>query len=119
MSTACAAKKKRRINLRNEPANTRDALEHPKHSKQWSESMDEEINGLTKMGVLDHGYTQKDLHNVGITSRLVPLGLYHTHKTDKAGAVNRLKTRAAVQGHKGNMQKGVHYTETLICSNSQ
>ena len=119
VSTACAAKKKRRVNLTNEPANTRDALEHPKHSKQWSESMDEEINGLTKMGVLDHGYTQKDLHNMGITSRPIPLGLYHTHKTDKAGAVNRLKTRAAVQGHKGNMQKGVHYTDTFAPTPSE
>ena len=97
----------------------REALEHPERGKAWSESCDEEIDGLTRMGVLDHGYTRADLHKMGITSPPVPLGLYHTHKTDKEGKVNRLKTRAAVQGHPGNMRKGVHYNETFAATPSE
>jgi site-specific DNA-cytosine methylase len=108
-----AKRKKKRQSHTGEPADTREALEHPERGRIWSESMDEEIEGLTKMGVLDHGYTLQDLHNIGITARPVPLGLYHTHKTDKEGDVNRLKTRAAVKGHRGNMQKGVHFWETF------
>ena len=77
-----AKRKKKRQSHTGEPADTREALEHPEHGRIWSESMDEDIEGLTKMGVLDHGYTLADLHNIGITTRPVPLGLYHTHKTD-------------------------------------
>ena len=117
-ANAGKAKKKRQSHS-DEPANTRDALEHPERGKQWSESSDEEMNGLTKMGVLDHGYTLEDLHDIGITAPPVPLGLYHTHKTDKQGAVNRLKTRAAVKGHRGNMQKGIHFTETFAPTPSE
>ena len=111
--------KKKRQSHSDEPANTYEALEHPVRGKQWSGSMDEEMNGLTKMGVLDHGYTLQDLHDMGITAPPVPLGLYHTHKTDKQGEVNRLKTRAAVKGHRGNMKKGVHYTETFAPTPSE
>jgi hypothetical protein len=111
--------KKKRQSHPGEPANTREALEHPERGKQWAESMDEEIDGLTKMGVLDHGYTLRDLHNMGIHSSPVPLGLYHTHKTDKEGEVNRLKTRAAVKGHRGNMKKGVHFYETFAPTPSE
>ena len=118
-ASAMAARKKKRMSHTDEPNNTREALEHPVRGKQWSESMDEEINGLTRMGVLDHGYTREDLHKLGITAPPVPLGLYHTHKTGKDGQVNRLKTRAAVQGHKGNMKKGVHFTETFAPTPSE
>ena len=111
--------KRKRQSHAGEPANTREALEHPERGKQWAESMNEEIDGLTKMGVLDHGYTMKDLHKMGVTSTPVPLGLYHTHKTDKEGKVNRLKTRAAVKGHRGNMQKGIHFFETFAPTPSE
>ena len=108
-----AKRKKKRESHTGEPTDTREALEHPERGRLWAESMDEEINGLTKMGVLDHGYTLQDLRNLGITSQPVPLGLYHTHKKDKEGEVNRLKTRAAVKGHRGNMQKGIHFWDTF------
>jgi site-specific DNA-cytosine methylase len=111
--------KKKRQSHPDEPANTREALEHPERGKQWAESMDEEIGGLTRMGVLDHGYTRRDLHKMGITTPPVPLGLYHTHKHDKAGEINRLKTRAAVKGHRGNMKKGIHYFETFAPTPSE
>ena len=111
--------KRKRQSHSGEPANTREALEHPERGKLWAESMDEEIDGLTKMGVLDHGYTLKDLHNMGVMSTPVPLGLYHTHKTDKEGNVNRLKTRAAVKGHRGNMKKGIHFFETFAPTPSE
>jgi site-specific DNA-cytosine methylase len=112
----CAARKKKkkrqRIGSTGEPANTRDALERD-NALEWIESMDEEMDGLTRMGVLDHGYTLQEIRDLGITAKPVPLGLYHTHKTGQDGSITRLKTRAAVQGHRGNMQKGVHYTDTF------
>ena len=105
--------KKKRISKTGEPNSTREALEHPDRAQQWAESMDEEIDGLTKMGVLDHNYTQLDLDRIGIVTKPVPLGLYHTHKKDNTGVIKRLKTRAAVRGHPGNMTKGVHYFDTF------
>jgi hypothetical protein len=111
--------KKKRQSHPDEPANTREALEHPHRGRQWAKSMDEEINGLTRMGVLDHGYTLQDLHRMSITAPPVPLGLYHTHKHDKTGEINRLKTRAAVKGHRGNMRRGVHYFETFAPTPSE
>jgi hypothetical protein len=111
--------KKKRQSHPGEPENTREALEHPERGKQWAASMDEEINGLTKMGVLDHEYTLQDLCNMGITASPVPLGLYHTHKTDKVGEVNRLKTRTAVKGHRGNTKKGIHFFETFAPTPSE
>ena len=115
-----AKKKRRRINSTSEPANTLEALEGDFY-EEWILSCEDEMNGLIKMGVLDTngdigGYTRKELINLGITSKPVPIGLYHTHKTGKDGKITRRKTRAAVQGHKGNMQKGVHFTETFAAT---
>ena len=115
---AARKKKRRRAGNTGEPANTREALEG-ENGLQWAESMDEEINGLTKMGVLDHGYTLRQLREMGITSKPVPLGLYYQHKLGKHGEITRLKTRAAVQGHPGNMQKGIHYTHTFASTPSE
>ena len=121
LDVAYAAKKKRkRSNDTGEPANTLEALEG-EHYQEWIESCEDEIQGLIRMGVLDTngdvgGYTRQELIDKGITSKPVPIGLYHTHKTGKDGEVTRRKTRAAVQGHKGNMQKGIHFTETFAAT---
>ena len=48
--------------------------------------------------------------------KAVPLGLYHTHHYDKGGNVDRLKTRATVNGHSGNMTRGIHYSKTFAAT---
>ena len=46
----------------------------------------------------------------------VPLGLYHTRHYDTGDNVDRLKTRATIKGHSGNMTKGIHYSETFAAT---
>ena len=89
----------------------------------WSESIDDEYPRLVEMGVIDDnngkGYTKKQLEKEGIfleDMKAVPLGLYHTHHYDKGVNVDRLKTRAAVKGHSGNMTKGIHFSETFAAT---
>jgi hypothetical protein len=120
---ACAAKVRRQKAVAAdsipEPRNTREALERDPIG--WSKSIREEVGPLIEMGVLDEGpdgigYTKAQLLEEGIdinVKKAVGLGLYHTHKFDKEGEIDRLKSRAALQGHKGNMQRGNHFTETF------
>jgi len=53
------------------------------------------------------------LKDIGITSTPIPLGEYYECKFDEDGDVNKRKSRMAVQGHPGNMKKGIHYSETF------
>jgi hypothetical protein len=122
-SHASAAKKRKRASTTGEPASTLEAL-NSEHNQEWATSCDEEINGLIKMGVLDHngeagGWTLNQLNSMGIKSKPVPIGLYHTHKVNKEGEIIRRKTRAALQGHPGNMQKGIHFNETFASTPSE
>ena len=89
----------------------------------WSKSIDGEYPKLVEMDVIDgnngKGYTRKQLEEEGIflkDLKAVPLGMYHTHHYGKGGNVDRLKTRAAVKGHSGNMTKGIHYSETFAAT---
>ena len=77
---------------------------------------------MAAMGVVDNnedgnGFTKAELKAEGIDLDIkpaVPLGLYHTTKFDHTtGDIDKLKTRAAIQGHKGNMQRGIHFNETF------
>ena len=52
----------------------------------------------------------------GIDSTPVPIGIYFKEKTNQFGEVTQLKSRAAIQGHKGNMQRGVHFFETYAAT---
>jgi hypothetical protein len=105
-----------------EPKSTREALE--RDHEAWIPSIVEEIQPLFDKGVLcqgedDRGYTKADLLNEGIDINQRPavyVGLYHTHKHSGEGEINRHKTRCAVKGHKGNMQKGTHFTETFAAT---
>ena len=117
---ACAARKKKRVKAvgtkeGNAPSNIKAAL-GSEHREQWAESIGNEVNGLTDMGVLSHKHSKADLHKRGITSKPVQLGLYFDYKYDENGNVVRFKTRAAVQGHKGSMFKGVHFFETFAAT---
>ena len=121
--TACAAKARRQKAVAAgtipEPRSTQEALE--RDPEGWCASIHEEIDPLIKMGVPDEGpdsagYTKEQLLAEGIDINVrkpVFVGLYHTHKFDKEGEVDRLKTRCALKGHKGNMQRGIHYGETF------
>ena len=101
-----------------EPNSTREALERD-HEK-WIPSIVEEIQPLFDKGVLcqgpeSKGYAKAELLKEGIDIRVRPavyVGLYHTHKHDGDGQIDRHKTRCAVKGQKGNMQKGTHFTGT-------
>ena len=42
-----------------------------------------------------------------------PMVSAHDFKYDIDGVINQLKTRWALQGHRGNMQKGVHFWDTF------
>ena len=103
-----------------DPRSTKEALERDPHG--WNLSIHEEVDGLAAMGVVDNnedgnGFTKAELKAEGIDLDIkpaVPLGLYHTTKFDHStGDIDKLKTRAAIQGHKGNMQRGIHFNETF------
>ena len=106
---------------RRDPRSTIEALEADPVG--WSKSIADEYPKLVEMGVIDDnngkGYTWQELEDQGIylkSMKAVPLGLYHTHHYDKEGNVDRMKTRAAVKGHSGNMTKGIHYSETFAAT---
>lgn len=83
----------------------------------WVDSMGDEYYGLVKRGVFDtnddKGYTKAELEQRGITSKPVPCAPYFENKYGAEGELTKKKTRVAVQGHSGNMQKNVHYKETF------
>ena len=60
-----------------------------------------------------NGFTKAELKAEGINLDIKPavlLGLHHTTKFDHTtGDIDKLKTRAAIQGHKCNMQRGIHF----------
>jgi hypothetical protein len=94
------------------PRTVRQALESPDWSK-WLSAMNEEMDGLTEMGVLEQKVSSTELQRRGITAKPVPLGVYFDVKTDGLGNVTRYKVRDAIQGHSGNMFKGIHFDNTF------
>ena len=117
---AYAVKKKRRVKAvagDHEPAptNTRACLESIR-GLEWCNSIDEEFDGLTKMGVVKNGFIMAEIRALGITSPVLPIILIYDCEYDKTGIINRLKTRAALQGDKWHMKKGVHYWETFTAT---
>jgi hypothetical protein len=46
----------------------------------------------------------------------IPIGDYYELKFDAEGEVNKKKSRFAVKGHPGNMQKHVHYDKTFAAT---
>ena len=57
-----------------------------------------------------------EIRNLGVDKPPVPIGLYHEHKHGSTGEVTKRKTRAAVQGHSGNMHKGIHFWATFAAT---
>ena len=117
MSTKRKKKRKKAVagDREEAPANTRACLESDR-GLEWCDSIDEEIQGLIDMGVVEHGYTLEQIKQMGITTKPIPLVLCHGYKHSNEGEVNRLKSRACLQGHSGNMFKGAHYWDTFTAT---
>jgi hypothetical protein len=99
----------------NWPNSVKQALNSEK-PEAWKKAIATEIDKLTDRGVFLHDQTVSDILAHGITTKIVPLGLYLTEKYDENGELLREKARAAIKGHKGNMQKGIHYFETYAAT---
>jgi len=100
------------------PKNVKEAL-YGGEAIAWTESLGNEFWGLVEMGVVDLGYTQDNLIAEGIDLKkrpAVPCGTYFEHKFNSEGELAKHKSRVAIQGHKGNMQKGVHFSETFAAT---
>ena len=100
------------------PKNMGDAFHGP-DGQEWIASSEKEFNGLTNKKVLDHDYTLEQLQEAGVpvdklTGKVKPINLsvvLDLKYTD--GVLSRYKTRMALAGHSGNMQRGVHYDKTF------
>lgn len=106
------------------PRNLNEAF-HGADALHWVHSSNEEMDGLTNNGVVQHGLSLDELKNAGVpvdptTGIVKPIGLsvVLTHKYVD-GILDRYKTRFAVAGHSGNMQKNIHFDETFAPSPNQ
>jgi len=97
------------------PKNVKEAL-YGEDADTWTKSLGNEFWGLVEMGVMELGYTKEMLLKEGIDTNktpAVPCGTYFEHKFNSEGELAKHKARVAIQGHKGNMQKGIHFSETF------
>ena len=102
-----------------QPPKTLGEAFHGPDGQEWMESAEKEFNGLTNKKVLDHDYTLDQLQEAGVpvdrvTGKVKPINLstvLDLKYTD--GVLSRYKTRMALAGHSGNMQRGVHYDKTF------
>jgi hypothetical protein len=94
------------------PANAREALES-EQCDAWVKAMGNEFYGLIEMGVFELGFNAKQLADQGITAPPVPCAPYFENKYGSEGKLDKNKVRVALQGHPGNMQKGVHFDKTF------
>ena len=79
---------------------------------KWLDSINSEWQGLNELGVVEHGFTWQQLREYGIHTNPIPFSVCLTYKFNKEGEVDRYKTRMALAGHGGNMQRGIHYDKT-------
>lgn len=93
--------------------------ENREEAFKWLDSINQEWDGLCKLGVLDHNYTRQQLKDHGITTNPIPFSVCLTYKFDENGQINRYKTRLALAGHRGNMQQGIHFDRTYSSTPNQ
>ena len=89
---------------------------------EWIKAADLEMDTLTEMGVFDHGYTRKQLIQLGICDFKIKKPINLSVVLDQKytdGILTRYKVRMAVAGHKYNLQKGVHYDEVFAAAPNQ
>jgi len=79
---------------------------------EWVESIYKEFNGLIDQGVFSGPWTKEDLLKAGITSKPCPCSIALSHKIHD-GILQKLKTRICIAGHRGNLTKGIHYTDVF------
>ena len=103
------------------PKSIEQALRNPDREEafKWLESINKEWNDLNDLGILQHDLTWKELNKMGITTKPIPFSICLDYKFDDKGEVDRYKTRFAVAGHSGNLQKGVHFDSTYASTPSQ
>ena len=99
------------------PRNMDEAMNHPTMGHLWVDAAYSEWEGLTEIGVLKHGYTIDQIHDMGIPPP-INLSVGFVIKT-KNNIFERCKVRCCLAGHKGNMTKGIHYDQTFAASPNQ
>ena len=93
--------------------------ENREEAYKWLESINKEWDGLCELGVIEHGFSRRQLRDMGITTNPIPFSICLTYKYDKEGKIDRYKTRMALAGHRGNMQRGVHFDKTYASTPNQ
>ena len=99
------------------PRNMSEAFNHPTMGHLWADAAYSEWEGLTDLGVLKHGYTIEEIHDMGIPPP-INLSVGFVIKT-KNNIFERCKVRCCLAGHKGNMIKGIHFDQTFAASPNQ
>ena len=99
------------------PKNTLEAWTHPTMGHDWVDASYDEWEGLTKLGVIKHGYTMDELRNADIPPP-INLSVGFVIKT-KNNIFERCKVRCCLAGHSGNVKQGVHYDKTFAASPNQ
>ena len=97
------------------PNSVKQALASDK-PEAWKIAIAAELDKLTDRGVFLHDQTMADILASGIKTKVVPLGIYLSEKYDENGNLVKEKARAAIKGHSGNMQQGIHYFETYAAT---
>ena len=94
------------------PKNLFAAFKRP-DAKLWQAAWQKEADALDSKGVISHNHSLDELRAMGITAPPIPMGVLLDVKYDQDGDVEKYKARNVLKGHKGNVYKGVHYTETF------
>ena len=112
---ACKVFKKKRQSIATQadpaPRSINEAL-MGERAEEWLVSINKEWDGLCEQGVFSHDHTLADLRKMGIMGKPVPCSTALTHKY-KDGILEKLKTRICIAGHKGNVTKGIHYSDVF------
>ena len=79
--------------------------------KIWDDAIAKEVNGLDAEGVFEHGLTREDLKARGNIPRMsiVPLKMLLSLQVRPDVSFEKCRGREVATGHKGHMQKGVHF----------
>ena len=101
-----------------DPKTLREAFALP-DGCEWRDAAQLEFDTLAKMGVIDHGFTRKELRCLGITREPMNTSIALKYKTDVNGCIERRKVRMALAGHRGAMTKGVDYDDVFSPSPNQ
>ena len=94
-------------------------LGRPDQAK-WDEVIVKEMKGLDDMGIFEHNLTRKQLDERGITpaKTIVGMRMLLDVKLKPDGSFDKMKARNVIQGHKGYVQQGVHYSAVFAAAPS-